>query len=98
MEENNRVTIKRADPPGCECSGCKSGYSKPLDEIDVWERSELLNGRITNGTGMRLRTELVIFLEEDPEIRVSMPQELRHAQHLAQVWEDHLAEQEARTS
>jgi hypothetical protein len=45
------VDLKRVDPPGCGCTDCLVGYSKPLDELDQSEKLALGLGLLFDATG-----------------------------------------------
>lgn len=46
------VGIARLDPPGCGCTDCITGYSRPLNAATEQEIDDLLCGRLADATGV----------------------------------------------
>lgn len=47
--------IHRIDPPGCMCTDCQTGYSKPLEAASYKEIKRMIDGDFADATGMASR-------------------------------------------
>lgn len=45
------MKLRRLDPPGCGCTDCMTGYSKPVDTGADTELWRLMTGRLQNASG-----------------------------------------------
>jgi hypothetical protein len=62
------VELKSVDPPGCGCTGCLTGESKPINECTRDEIEFMLAGNLVNNSGSEIQVRY--YLDIDGEITI----------------------------
>ncbi|MYS33481.1 hypothetical protein K388_05811 [Streptomyces sp. KhCrAH-43] len=71
------TTLTAVDPPGCGCTECITGQYVPLDHATPKNITALLNGQLSNHTGVELRITVVYALHAETSAGAALVESMR---------------------